>query len=342
MAAAGTLWHTRPRTVFFDTKQELLDHLKAHEPKQPLTQRLPRFLYRGQTRRHIDRYYPPTRIRSCPIRRYSLVLEDLAPSDYRLLEASLATGTSPARLEARYGNTIAYVRTALTLDAVEQVVNQLASRRTTNWLAGLRTTPGRLTEVLSLGQHYGLPTNYLDLTSNWRVALWFASSDFQTGKPFSGGTYGVVYRIDRRALRRSIKSLIQTHGISTRDFRLVSIRNTPPAIGRRARAQHGWSLVGSESLALLDDLIARNGVWAYTFPHPSAHPRDIARLTPSILTRNEPIQIEIDRYRTVNHWRNRRAQLNQIGGRLRNAGLQPSQPVNFADAKWCRYAFGRP
>lgn len=40
------------------------------------------------------------------------------------------------------------------------------------------TEAGKCREKLFYAQHYGLPTRMLDVTSNWKIALWFACEEF--------------------------------------------------------------------------------------------------------------------------------------------------------------------
>jgi hypothetical protein len=53
----------------------------------------------------------------------------------------------------------------------------------------------RADKLLSIGQHYGLRTHFLDMTSDWQAAIWFATHDWTTGTYRAGGD-GVIYRFD--------------------------------------------------------------------------------------------------------------------------------------------------
>lgn len=80
----------------------------------------------------------------------------------------------------------------------------------------------------ALGQHYGIPTFWLDITSSIDIACFFAVAKFNrdgTISPCGEGT-GILYRVDWRSVENPLRHF-------------TSISHSPAS---RPGRQHGWSI----------------------------------------------------------------------------------------------------
>lgn len=221
----------------------------------------PPYLFRGQASRW-RRKWPP--VTEPGFAKHALSFESLIPTDYRMLEERLERGESRTSLDPIYGDRIAQVR-ALDATYLMQCHSCWGDAQVQAWVGAL-TPPAKADKLLSIGQHYGLRTHFLDLTSDWEVALWFASHRW-TGEYIPGGD-GVIYRIDTGKLGDAEKAANTALGITTAKdaCRHVDIRDTPAAIAPRARAQRGFSLINVESPHFLQAMIQQKAVEAFVFP----------------------------------------------------------------------------
>jgi hypothetical protein len=122
-------------------------------------------------------------------------------------------------------------------------------------------------KLLSIGQHYGLRTHLMDWSSDWEVALWFATHQWANGNYVQGGD-AVIYQIDVQALGQAEIEANQALNLTTPSqmCRHVDIRDTPPILAPRALAQRGFSIAGLESPHFLQSLIRSKGLAVHVFP----------------------------------------------------------------------------
>ena len=158
----------------------------------------PQWLFRGQISRRPLRKWPP--VDENGIKKHSIELECLLPTDYRNLEERLERGESRAGLDPIYGDRIAAIRSLVTTYLI-QCHSCWNDQQVQSWYNALNGTD-RAHKLLSIGQHYGLRTHELDMTSDWQVALWFATHDWTTGNYVPGGD-GVIYRSNLRNLSKA-------------------------------------------------------------------------------------------------------------------------------------------
>lgn len=166
MSNGGVLDLTIPAQPFAG-EQELYDHLAAHEPVQPLDMRDPQFLYRGQQRRFLTRRWPAFDI-SPVVRGQYLNFESIIPTDTRHMEDLLFQGRPRYEVEERYGQNIANIRTALTINAARDTAMNSGLRNEARWIDACLSNRN-IHKLLSIGQHYGLATQYVDVTSSCHV-----------------------------------------------------------------------------------------------------------------------------------------------------------------------------
>ena len=231
----------------------------------------------GQISRRPLRRWPPVDEPGIPKHKYTL--ECLLPTDYRNFEERLERGESHAGLDPIYGDRIAAIRSLVTTYLI-QCHSCWNDQQIQGWYNGLNGAD-RADKLLSIGQHYGLRTHELDMTSDWQVALWFATHDWTTGNYVPGGD-GVIYRFD-------VHNLIKAETKANRDlavkiakerFRDVDIRDTSPILAPRALAQRGFTLIRAESPHLIQAIIQQNAIEALVFP------RGIQPATDNCLTRD--------------------------------------------------------
>lgn len=227
------------------------------------TESAPKWLFRGQVSRRPRRKWPP--VDEGSIKKHAFELEELLPTDYRVLEQRLEAGESKAGLEPIYGDRISRIR-ALTTTYLMQCHSCWGEHQIQKWFNGLTGTD-RADKMLSIGQHYGMRTHFLDFSSDWQVALWCGSHDWATGDYIPGGD-GVIYQIEIANLRKAEKAASSALCITTPKemFRHVDIRDTPPMLAPRALAQRGFSLINVESPHLIQAMIKENAIKVLVFP----------------------------------------------------------------------------
>ena len=75
------------------------------------------------------------------------------------------------------------------------------------WRRGLGIGSKQHTIAWSLAQHYELATALVDVTDDARVALWFATHQWDAKRaPLAAGGQGVVYRFDRQQLNAALEA----------------------------------------------------------------------------------------------------------------------------------------
>ena len=244
----------------FPGADELMAVLDVYDP-QTLTP--PTFLYRGQSGRFFRRW-PPEDTIDTPADSYTL--DSIIPSDYRYIESLIRAGQkSDHSTQLVHSNHITVLR-ALAVYVAIGVVNLDSAQRSKidNWFSNMETS-AFCNHLLSIGQHCGLPTGYSDVTSDKRVALWFATHNWCSGDYISG-EHGIIYRINYNIL-----ALAQEAINMMRDYtellacRTIDIRSVPQELTPRPHLQHGFSLAGFESPWLLMELIRREGIEGYIF-----------------------------------------------------------------------------
>ncbi|MDQ2731354.1 MAG: FRG domain-containing protein, partial [Armatimonadota bacterium] len=176
---------------------------------------------------------------------------------------------------------------------------QLKNPTVTSWLHASNHNA-----VLSLGQHHELPTQYTDLTSNWRVAVWFATHKW-TGAVKDDNKPSVIYRVDRSALRNLEVDVTLDGALKEKhQYKLIDLSSTPVALSERATNQSGWSLVRSEDPFLLQAMLDESIIDCITFPFSSIdQPHSFDQLTPSILSVAGAFHSELMKFKNSNHWR---------------------------------------
>jgi hypothetical protein len=191
------------------------------------------YLYRGQTNR-----YPGWGLGndSGEIE----VLDCIIPSDLHTLEYALVTqGRESVSMNPLFGDEAVTARVA----AIQVALRQLD----TAWLESLPDPPEPdfIRVLLSLGQHVGVPTAFLDLTSDPRVALWMACHEWMGPSRLASGT-GVLYRFHREALEHVLNStdLGPYRGIQ-------DLRHVPAALSQRPGNQYGLTAYGLEHPSVL-------------------------------------------------------------------------------------------
>lgn len=226
----------------------------------------PRFLYRGQTRRHI-RSWPPESVHG--LSKHQFQFDSLIPTDYRGLEDNINHGSSRTLLLETYGDDVAIARLCKTWTALVRLVKRHAAfdAPVRDWAKRYVDQPARVWCDISgsVGQHYGLRTGFLDASSSLHVGLFFASFDFNSGT-VAKGKVATLYRIDRELLLRA-ETAANTRDRRTGAFacRHVDIRGIPAQIAQRPSLQHGWSLINFESPLLQAYLLDLEGIVAFEF-----------------------------------------------------------------------------
>jgi hypothetical protein len=133
------------------------------------------------------------------------------------------------------------------------------------WEAGLGTA--KPDKLLSIGQHYGLRTHLMDWTSDWEVAMWFATHQWNSGGYEQGGD-GVIYQLGISELILAENTANAALGLksATEVCRHVDIRDTPAPLAPRAFAQRGFSIANVESPCFLQELINQKAITVNVFP----------------------------------------------------------------------------
>jgi hypothetical protein len=218
------------------------------------------WLFRGQQQRYI-RYWPPEDISISQWTfwgKHSIAMESLVPIDYRDMENAIANGICRKHLEWIYGQRIANVRSFLTTYLI-QCHSKWHSYVVQSWYNGLQNA-SKSAKLLSIGQHYGLRSCYLDVTYDWQVAVWFATHDWKTGEHIKSDT-SVIYVFNIPNLRKA-SNCLETF---QHPRNLVDIRDTPSELAPRAKAQQGGSIIGIESPIFLQELIHKKAIECWEF-----------------------------------------------------------------------------
>lgn len=191
------------------------------------------YLYRGQTNR-----YPRWGIENP--RGGIDVLDGIIPSDFHPLDEALVTqGRDRVASDPLFGDEAVTARVA----AIEVALRELDG----TWLESLPDPPNPafIRVLLSLGQHVGVPTAFLDLTSDPSVAMWMACYDWAGPTRLATGT-GVLYRFHREAL----ESVLNSTDLGT--YRGVQeLRDVPAELSARPGNQRGLTAYGLEHPSVL-------------------------------------------------------------------------------------------
>lgn len=114
----------------------------------------------------------------------------------------------------------------------------------------------------ALAQHYELKTPYLDLTSNFDVASFFATCEIRDGKykPYKGKELGIIYR-----LNENLNHAVQTQGYDS-NFEYIGWQPLP-----RPEQQRG----STYKLKQNDNFANLQYVQSYLFSHSCSQAKDI-------------------------------------------------------------------
>lgn len=135
------------------------------------------------------------------------------------------------------------------------------------WWPALQRDASRMDWTMAIGEHCGFfPTHQLNLTSDWRIALWFATHAFDSGQLRIGQSCGLIYRIRCSTLRRVISEVNTNRGWSAPDHaRLLNLRGIPQEVALRPHSQRGWTLLYSQPPWIVARLIELGGLEAFRF-----------------------------------------------------------------------------
>jgi hypothetical protein len=223
----------------------------------------PRFLYRGQRERYQLRSWPPDKV--FWFEPHAVKLESIIPYDYRGVESAVCSANVAT---GKYGDTLTHWRSVVTwfLLRLCSGLSDSIDDELSKWLKEQCEKPSgqRFDAVGSLGQHYGLRTQYLDLTSDVKTAFWFSMYNWNAGKYCPESP--CIYRINVSALNDAMTAVNKAHNRVNSDMlRCVDIRSTPHQIAPRASNQHGWSVIHFENPFLQFELRERGGVELFEF-----------------------------------------------------------------------------
>lgn len=155
-------------------------------------------------------------------------------------------------------------------------------------LSWLRQTPGLseiaddIDAVLSIAQHYGLPTSLLDFTTDPGIAGYFASSETK-----EGNQKGCIYCLNTDELRQFDREMREYCTPYCKATEIAFIQQDVPNLWRM-EAQHGTFLFAPSNIFdyYLIDVIE--------FPHPSRLSFPTARdVYPE---RKSPLEVELDHF----------------------------------------------
>lgn len=175
------------------------------------------------------------------------------------------------------------------------------------WRRGLGIGSRRFTVTWSLAQHYELATALVDVTDDCRVALWFATHEWDaTRPPPAVGTEGVVYRFDRKQLGHALEAQFLTtlafalgKGLPPPPpFFVQPIADIPESCARRPGRQRGFSVYGFDQAQLLQFILEREICAVFTFAHgpaPALGPIDRDYLVPQ----DDPFDAILAAWRTL-------------------------------------------
>jgi hypothetical protein len=127
-----------------------------------------------------------------------------------------------------------------------------------------------LLRLISVCQHYELPSTMVDFTWSWDSALWFATHHWR-GDPATEGE-GVVYRVDIGRLNRLVEAFFAPGTYHYRERVLngiigcADIAHGDPALGLRPLRQSGLSLFGLENSFVYLMMTMEEAWSAFVFP----------------------------------------------------------------------------
>jgi hypothetical protein len=236
----------------FESEERALQALELYADK---------FYFRGQSRR-VSRLWPPT-----TTARYSagfIKTESIVPGAYREMEDGLRAGKAgDPSFRYRFGPEVDSARAAAAYIALGEAPN--TGGNVDAWLADLagpHVSPDQMMHrLVSLAQHCGIPTLYVDLTVVPDRAMWFATRTWE-GEVLKTGC-GVVYRFDRSRLHEALSKNVASgpHKYSA----VVDVSDTPPEITPRPSLQRGLTAFGLERGEVMIHLLQHQGVEAFVF-----------------------------------------------------------------------------
>ncbi len=290
-------------TETLSSENDLAFRLAQEDPTPAGITETPHFLYRGQPSRY-SRSWPPAPQNGIPLDAYA-DFDSIIPTDYRQFEAGIRGNVPEGMLRDRYGDPVANLRSFLTIYAARQRAQASLDVSLCRWVDDSlhhRTVPPTIHHLLSIGQHYGFRTHYLDATSAWSVAMVFATRQWSGS---SAGTYlspgeAVIYRIDHAILESVQQCFMANH--PQIPCRAVDIRSTPLLLAPRAAGQHGWSIIGLESPYFLSDLINAGGVRAFRFQRTGPSSCNTDALFQQMQPSADPFLYYSEAYRTPGPW----------------------------------------
>jgi hypothetical protein len=173
------------------------------------------------------------------------------------------------------------------------------------WRRGLGIGSKQHTIAWSLAQHYELATALVDVTDDARVALWFATHQWDaTRSPPAPGSEGVVYRFDREQLNAALEAQFLSmlawalkEGLAPAPPLFVQeIADIPQGCALRPSRQRGFSIYGFDQMQLVQFIIARGICEIFTFVHgavPALDPIDRDYLVP----KEDPFDVVLAEWR---------------------------------------------
>lgn len=163
------------------------------------------------------------------------------------------------------------------------------------------------TVTWSLAQHYELATALVDLTDDCRVALWFATNEWEPARPPpASDSEGVVYRFDRQQLEHALDAYFMSSRLEAIEQGLVPpppffvqpIADIPPDCALRPSRQRGYSVYGLDQMRLIQFILEREICAVFTFAHgraPALGPIDRDYLVPQ----DDPFDAILAAWRTL-------------------------------------------
>lgn len=277
-----------PVVEHFSGEDNLIKRLDTDDPNPDFFN--PKYLYRGQGRRH-PRLWPPEQ--TSIYVRDQIQVDSIISSDYRGYEDWVRRGRPlDPDFPDKYDTPFTRVKVAMTFIVLYKLSLILRDSAVSLWLENIRNAPtvDSFAKIGSVAQHYATNTAYLDASSDYQVALWMATHNFNTGL-YESGKDRVIYRIDRSKLiaAEMVVNAIPEIADRSRDLHCqhVSIMDTPSLLAARASRQRGWSLMNTESPFLIVELINSGGIEAFTFDSASKSARN--SLSASDVTPSEPV-----------------------------------------------------
>ena len=127
----------------------------------------------------------------------------------------------------------------------------------------------------SLAQHYCLPTCLLDCTKSIRIAAWFATHHWDSGRSNPHTGEGVIYRISATKLDLVMEALSQQHymralemkRLTPMDMFIFDLSEIPESAAARPSRQKGLSIYGFDRMELIQFAFYSGAVEIFTFSH---------------------------------------------------------------------------